>query len=155
MILVITAICIVVFAIGTRMYIRDRSYNSECVGEVLMGIFAFILAACVIVIITLCVMVSNLNVIDDKIAMYEEENSKIETQIAEAVKQYQEYEHNIFVEIAPESAVTLVSLYPELKSDTLVQKQLEIYVANNEQIKSLKADKINGSVKRWWLYFGG
>lgn len=155
MILVLTVIIAIVFIIGTIMYTKDKNYNSEFVGSVLMGIFAFLLAVCVIAIIVLCVQVSNLNVLDDKIAMYEEENGKIETQIAEAVKQYQEYEHNIFIEVAPESAVTLVSLYPELKADTLVQKQLEIYIANNEQIKSLKAAKISGSVKRWWLYFGG
>ena len=83
------------------------------------------------------------------------ENQKIETQIAETVQQYQEYESGIFTEVAPESSVILVALYPELKADTLVQKQIEVYVANNEKIKELKESNITGDVKRWWLYFGG
>lgn len=86
--------------------------------------------------------------------MYEEENTKIEQQIADVVTQYQEYEAGIFTEVAPESAMTLVALYPELKSDTLVQSQIEVYADNNKQIKELKCMAINTSVIRWWLYFG-
>ena len=87
--------------------------------------------------------------------MYQEENSKIEEQIAETVKQYQQHETDIFTEVTPDSSITLVALYPELKSDTLVQSQIEVYVNNNEKVKSLKESKINGSIYRWWLYFGG
>ena len=86
--------------------------------------------------------------------MYEEENTKIEQQIADVVTQYQEYEAGIFTEVAPESAMTLVALYPELKSDTLVQSQIEVYADNNKQIKELKCKAINTSIIRWWLYFG-
>lgn len=92
--------------------------------------------------------------IDQKIALYEEENAKIEQQIAATVKQYQEYESGIFTDVAPESSITLVALYPELKSDTLVQSQIEVYVENNNTIKELKSTAINASVYRWWLYFG-
>ena len=53
-----------------------------------------------------------------------------------------------------ESSITLVTFFPELKSDTIVQQQLEIYVANNAKIKSLKEKKINLIKIRWILYFG-
>ena len=98
--------------------------------------------------------VSYLNVVDDRIAMYTEENTKIEQRIATTVEQYQQYETDIFKEVAPKDAVTMVALYPELKSDTLVQQQIEVYVANNEKIKELREYKIEGKVTRWWLYFG-
>ena len=58
------------------------------------------------------------------------------------------------IEVKPENYITLVSLYPELKADALVSKQIEIYISNNEKIKELKEFKINGSIYRWWLYFG-
>ena len=87
--------------------------------------------------------------------MYQAENESIEAQISECVKQYQQYETEIFTEVAPESSITLVSLYPELKADALVSKQIEVYVDNNEKIKELKMSKINGDITRWWLYFGG
>ena len=108
----------------------------------------------IIAIVCLCVSVSNYRVIDEKIAMYQEENTKIEEQVAETVKQYQQYEADIFAEVAPDSAITLVALYPELKADTLVQSQVDVYIKNNEKIKSLKEDKINGTINKWWLYFG-
>ena len=78
----------------------------------------------------------------------------IEEQIAETVKKYQQYETDIFTEVASDSAITLVALYPELKADTLVQSQIDVYIKNNEKIKSLKEDKINGTINKWWLYFG-
>ena len=99
--------------------------------------------------------VVNLSVVDNKISMYQEENQIIENQIAEAVKQYQEYENEVFTEIAPESYITLVSIYPELKADELVKKQIDVYLENNKKIKELKENKINGDISRWWLYFGG
>lgn len=86
--------------------------------------------------------------------MYETENTKIEQQIVDVVKQYREYESGIFTEVAPEGAMTLVTLYPELKSDALVQSQIEVYIENNKSIKELKSMTINASFYRWWLYFG-
>ena len=109
-----------------------------------------------IAIVILLVSISNASVLDEKIAMYQEENARIEEQIASVVEQYQKYETDIFTSVAPDdSAITLVALYPELKSDTLVQSQIDIYVQNNEKIKELKEAEISASVKRWWLYFGG
>ena len=113
------------------------------------------LATSFIVTIILGVMVSQLSVIGSQIEMYQEENTQIEQQIANVVCQYQQYETEIFTTVAPEDSISLVALYPELKSDTLVQKQIDVYVANNEKIKALKEKQINGSVLRWWLYFGG
>lgn len=115
----------------------------------IIGIFSLI------ALVISAVTVSELSVIDDRIAMYQEENTKIEEQVATAVQGFQDHESKVFEEASAESAITLVSLYPELKSDTLVQSQIEIYVENNEKIKELKEQKINGDLYRWWLYFGG
>lgn len=115
------------------------------------GLILFELVATLV----LCIGVGNLRIIDEKIEMYTEENTKIESQIDDLIRNYMEYEGNTFKEFKTESAVTLINLYPELKSDVLIQKQLDIYVANNEKIKELKNDKITGKVKKWWLYFGG
>lgn len=151
MIIVILAICFVALIVGIAVF----QNNDEDVGEgiIFFSLVGFIVS--LIVTIILGIQVKNLIVIDEKIEMYQTENSKIETQIADTVKQYQKYETEIFTEVAPDSAITLVALYPELKSDALVQKQIEVYIANNEKIKTLKESKITGNIKRWWLYFGG
>ena len=151
MIILLLIILVIMAVIG--IWLSDNT-AFEMSGGVLgvAGVFGAI--ASFTTMVFLIVSVSNLAVINEKIAMYEQENQKIETQIAETVQRYQEYESGIFTEVAPESSVTLVALYPELKADTLVQKQIEVYVANNEKIKQLKESNIAGNVKRWWLYFG-
>lgn len=113
---------------------------------------------CIGLIIAICCLapkVATESVIDSKIAMYQEENAYIEQDIDKIVKEYLEHEHDTFSDLkTEESSITLVTLFPELKSDTLVQQQLEIYVANNAKIKSLKEEKINLAKIRWILYFG-
>lgn len=150
MILVILGISLVLLIFGG---IIASSVDEDLGGFLIIpGALAFVGAF--IMSIVLGVSVSKLNVIDNRIAMYQEENTRIEEQIAATVDQYQKYETEIFTEVKPESSVTLVSLYPELKSDTLVQEQIKTYTENNKTIKELKDAKITGSVKRWWLYFG-
>lgn len=93
-------------------------------------------------------------VIDKKIQMYEEENTYIEGQLNILVSQYMKYESDTYKEFRNQDSVTLVSLYPDLKSDELVKKQCETYINNNNQIKALKEDKIDLGTEKWMLYFG-
>lgn len=94
-------------------------------------------------------------VIPAQIAMYEEENALIEEKVSNTVTKYMEYEKDIFIEVSPDDdAFTLISLYPELKSDTLVSNEIEIYVNNNEKIKELKSEALNISNYKFWMYFG-
>lgn len=153
MILVILALGILM-AVGGSILYCNLDDDKEAIGTSLQITGAIIIMISAIASIILFISVINRVGIDKKIAMYEEENTKIEQQIADVVTQYKEYEEGIFTEVAPESAMTLVALYPELKSDTLVQSQIEVYVDNNKQIKELKSMSINASIFRWWLYFG-
>lgn len=93
-------------------------------------------------------------VIDDKIAMYQEENERIEEQMDALVSQYMQYESYTYGELKNDSSITLISLYPELKADELVKEQISVYEINNVKIKELKEDKINLKTKKWLLYFG-
>ena len=153
MILVILVIGILMIALGTVLYDKLDCGKDE-IGTMfqIAGTVVTIISTIVTIVLLVCVL-NRVN-IDKKIALYEEENTKIEQQISDAVKQYQEYETGIFTEVSPEDSITLVALYPELKSDTLVQSQIEVYVENNKTIKELKSSAINAPVYRWWLYFG-
>lgn len=150
MIIVIFLICVGVIVLGAWLY----KHINQIPGGITMacGIVGSIISF--IALIVLLVTVSRLKTIDLKIDMYQAENTQIENQITECIKEYQKYETKIFTEVAPDSAITLVSLYPELKADELVKKQIEIYIANNQKIKELKEKKIMGDVYRWWTYFG-
>ena len=92
--------------------------------------------------------------LDDKIAMYEQENAAIEQSVDVFVKDYYRHESDTYSSLTPENAVLFASAYPELQSNELATKQLEIYVDNNNKIKELKEDQINLSRNRFWLYFG-
>ena len=150
MIFVILGICILA-AISSEIISEKTESDTAFVCLLFSGIsFGISLIATIV----LGVNVSQLSVLDTQIEMYQEENTQIEQQIANVVCQYQQYETEIFTTVAPEDSISLVALYPELKSNTLVQKQIDVYVANNEKIKALKEKQINGRVLRWWLYFG-
>lgn len=97
---------------------------------------------------------ANSHIIDDTIAMYEEENATIEENIDEIVKNYMDYETTTYEKFKNEDSMNLISLFPELKSDTLISQQIEIYVANNQKIKELKEEKIHLAKTKWLLSFG-
>ena len=151
MIIVILLISLVALGIGSW---ADREYDSSF-GEGVGFLGAFGTVASLIALICLSISVSNLKFIDQKIDMYQTENAYIEEQVAGCIKQYQEYEKDIIADVSSENALSVITLYPELKSDTLVSAQIEMYISNNQAIKVLKEKKIDGEVKRWWLYFGG
>ena len=92
--------------------------------------------------------------VNEMIEMYTEENKNIENQIEIVVDKYMEFENQTFVELKSESFITLVSLYPELKSDELVKDQISLYQSNNAKLKELKSKKINARIYKWWIYFG-
>lgn len=115
------------------------------------SIFAEIVILIVIIIMT-CLVVDS-TVIDDKIKMYQEENSKIEKDITDMVNDYKQHEVNVFNSAEVSSPMVLVQMYPELKSDTLVKQQMDIYISNNNLIKELKCQQIDYNISKWWLYF--
>lgn len=117
-----------------------------------IGIIGFVISALAAVL--LGVGLSEGRVIDERITLYEETNRQIDESIYEMVAQYQNYEGETFEKLKGATADTLVSLYPELKTDTLVNSQMEIYVNNRKEILALKERKIKLKVARWWLYFG-
>lgn len=142
---------ILIFIISLGLTIWGLADDSE----VAIQLFGVATIVSLIAAAFLLQSVLSLRIIDDKISLYEEENAKIEAQLEDLVAGYMKYEQDTFAELSSESSVTLVSLYPELKADTLVAKQCEVYVDNKEKIVQLKEQKINASVCKWWLYFGG
>lgn len=117
-------------------------------------IFGFVILGLIIAICYLSTAVATESTIDSKIEMYQEENTNIEEDIDRIVREYLKHEQDTYADLkTEESSITLITLFPELKSDTLVQQQLEIYVDNNAKIKSLKEEKIDIAKIKWVLYF--
>lgn len=107
-------------------------------------------------VITLCITMEYVGTrtVDAKIAMYQEENKAIEEKIEATVKQYMSFEKDTYKDLKVDSYINLVSLYPELKSDTLIKEQINTYQENSETIIGLKESKIDRQALKWWLFFG-
>lgn len=92
--------------------------------------------------------------------MYEEENNNIQNSVSQIVESYKNYEQNTYSESLKSidtnntDIIVLTQLYPELKSNEMVNKQIDIYQENNNKIKDLKEERINNEIAKWWLYFG-
>lgn len=104
--------------------------------------------------------ICQLKISDKKIEMYEEENNNIQNSVSQIVESYKNYEQNTYSESLKNidtnntDIIVLTQLYPELKSNEMVNKQIDIYQENNNKIKDLKEERINNEIAKWWLYFG-
>lgn len=158
LILGIAVLALVTFLVLRVRYASRKSEVKLTSYDFFHGMSIFSGIICVGLIITICFLVPKVateNILDDKIAMYQEENTAIEQDIDKIVKEYLAHEHDTFDDLkTEESSITLVTLFPELKSDTLVKQQLEIYVNNNAKIKRLKEEKLDIATIKCILYFG-
>lgn len=141
---------ILFFLIGVVLIILGVHITEDGLGE--FGIVIVAIALLGIFINIGCLVRGR--TLDGKIAMYKQENTAIEQSVDVLVKDYYKHESDTYSSLKPENAVLFASAYPELQSNELATKQLEIYVDNNNKIKELKEDQINLSKNRFWLYFG-
>lgn len=150
MLLLIFALSLIVL-VGELILERNhkQTENSECIGV----IAGFILITVVVISNFVFYNYSKSFIVDERIEMYQTQNTKIERDISDIVESYKDYESSTFVKCKSNPTLAL-SMYPELKSNTLVTKEIDVYVKNNNKIKSLQDQKIKYGLCAWWLYFG-
>lgn len=151
--LILIFVIALVMAIVSKI-ISKKEGASDYLFTVLSSISYIVVVIVLLMFISMVPEVATAGKIDAKIAMYEEENAKIEAQMDVLVEKYMKYEQETLADLkTKESAITLVTLFPELKSDELVKQQINVYVTNNQKIKELKEYKIDMQTKRWILFF--
>ena len=128
-------------------------YDNEWFYYTLNIVGTIISIIALIAVIIVGVVYSNSMVIDDKIALYEEENANIQQSVNLLVEDYKDYESSTFKDFKADDMTMVLSMYPELKSNKLVVEQIELHVANNAKIKELKELKLSYRVYEWWLFF--
>ena len=105
-------------------------------------------------IVVLCLLFCYPYNVDKKIDMYTQENAEIEQKVKTTVQAYKDYEQETYKNLIESADLqTLLIKYPELNSNELVKKEIEIYISNNDKIKSLKEQKIDKKLIGWWLFF--
>lgn len=110
------------------------------------------------IIVLLCSLLSNLyenQGVNQKIKMYETQNQQLERKIDVTVKSYMDHEKDTYKEFKAGDGMALITSYPELRSNELVEKQMDTYQSNNRKIAKLKEKEIDCNVTKWWIYFGG
>lgn len=156
MVILLLVLSILATVIGFVIAAKNDFYSTG----VAFGSMMTAIIGCIVVLVMVIFTYFTVNdviegkYIDEKITMYQEENDNIEKQIDSLVQGYMKYESDTFSEFKSEDSITLVSLYPELKSDELVKNQISVYTDNNKKIKELKEKKIDVKRSKWFLYFG-
>lgn len=126
----------------------------------LVAHWSFIVGLTLTVIFGLSVVINLLTLgvcyrVDEKIQIYEEENTRIEESIDAAVKAYCEHEQITYTKME-DGAIALVAVaYPELASSELVRTQMDIWTSNCVELKKLKSQEVDLKSAKWFLYFGG
>lgn len=93
--------------------------------------------------------------IQEKIGIYEEQNTQIEQSIDAAVKAYCEHEQITYVQMSDGAVALVAAAYPELASSELVKTQMDIWTSNSKELKELKSDLVDFHRAQYFLYFGG
>ena len=149
----VTLLFVIFLALCVVFYLVAENTGSEGIAVVCVvsGIIAFLLL--LLVLWSIFGLADGIT-INRELEMYEEENGRIEQQLETTVSNYMQYEATTFKELKDTDVVSLVSLYPELQSDKLVQSQIDLYINNNQKIKELKEKQIAISKFKFYLYFG-
>ena len=154
MTLLILGISVVLLIVGIILYYRFYRYKCGSVFYAINCITGVLSLVVLVVIIILFSGVVSKSGVSEKIKLYQNENEEIENTIYTMVKEYMEYEKKTYKEFDKEQAMSYVSLYPDLKSNELVTKQIEVYTTNKRTLNELKEQQIDREILKWWLYFG-
>ena len=151
----ITFILILILAIAIiSVVVNNKSRYGSDKAEFVFIASVFCLVVFLTLFITLLISISNGQIIDSRIELYQSQNTEIESKIQATVANYLAHEKQTYKDLKPDNAITVALAYPELHSNELIKKQIEVYEDNNKKILGLKEEKLAQSVYKWWLYFG-
>lgn len=151
MLIVFFVICLVCISLGIIFWFK-KPYSDA-------GPTVFAISLIVLVVVIICCLfnvnkIVKANTLEQKITVYQEEMTNIENSINPVVQNYLDHEKETYTALTPDNAVIFASIYPELSSNEIVQKQLNIYNEYLISIKNLKLEIAEISTAKWWLYFG-
>ena len=92
--------------------------------------------------------------INSRLAVLEEQNTTVLTQVEPLVQKALDYESNNYKDLKLDvnKLIIFAQMYPELKANDFLHKQIDIILANQEEIKQLKLDKASLNAYHFWLW---
>lgn len=136
--------------ISKNEYLSDRA---ESTLSVITGIGITTMIVSAIIFFFLFISYLDEPAVAAKIKFYEEENAAIEHRLDLFIEEYLSHESDTFTDVSKVGTLALVSLPPELKSDEIINQQINTYLANQKKITFLKKEQIDLRNYGWWLFF--
>ena len=133
----LTLILLISMSLFIVFYLKKEGLDRDIFSLVVVPIFVIPLFIQVLLIASL---ISGLS-LDSRIELYQAQNSEIESKIQATVASYLAHEKQTYKDLRPDNAITIALVYPELHSNELVKKQIEVYEDNNKKIMSLREEK--------------
>jgi hypothetical protein len=96
----------------------------------------------------------NSSTINSRLAVLEEQNTTVLTQVEPLVQKALDYESSTYKDLKLDvnKLIIFAQTYPDLKANDFLHKQIEIILANQEEIKQLKLDKASLNAYHFWLW---
>lgn len=144
MLYILLAIGLILIILGIAKYEEVLSG----IGAVIFIVFLFI------TVIAAGIYNYNKSTIENRLSVIEEQNQTVLAQIEPLVQQALEYESNNYKDfkLDAEKVIAFAQLYPDLKANSFLNKQIDIILANQEEIKQLKLDKASLNAYHFWLW---
>jgi ABC-type transport system involved in multi-copper enzyme maturation permease subunit len=141
----------ILLVIGLIFIIIGASINDEISMGVGAAIFIVFLFSTVI---TAGVYNYRNSTIDNQLSVLEEQNQLVLSQIEPLVQQALEYESNTYKDFKLDAAkvIAFTQLYPDLKANSFLNKQIDVILANQQEIKQLKLNKASLNAYHFWLW---
>lgn len=141
----------ILLVIGFILLIIGMTQDEDVLSSLGVGIFVIFLC---VTAIAVGVYNYDKSTIDNRLAILEEQNQVVLSQIEPLVQHALEYESNTYTDFKLDAAevIAFTQLYPDLKANSFLNKQIDIILANQEEIKQLKLDKASLNAYHFWLW---
>lgn len=92
--------------------------------------------------------------IDSRLAVLEEQNTTVLTQVEPIVQQALNYESSTYKDLKLDvnKLIIFAQMYPNLKANDFLRMQIDIILYNQQEIKQLKLDKASLNAYHLWLW---
>lgn len=153
MIYVLMGFSIFVIILGVLLFKAD---NEECGCALsVLGSMLFI----IVLIIFVCLLARYNSIkssAKEQITVYEEQNKIVLEQLEPLVNKYMHFEKNTFkdLKLSSERLLLLSQAYPELKSNTFVETQINVILYNQREISKLKLSMAKLNAYKLWIGLG-
>ena len=156
MLIVMLILSLITFYIAALIR-KKNGYDYNALEEALafFGILGSVIS--IGTIIVLGILILNVQRNDERIAVLIEQNELIEARVTTTVLAYLDHESDIYASIlnSPDTVdvLLLVTTMPTLSSNVLVQREIDLYISNNNKIRDYRLESVNLKTYRWLIHF--